>query len=417
MNADVAPSASPIGCDILLAQRSETADGSVLFAKNSDRHHTECQYVRTVPAADCPAGEALRCQYLTIPQTKHTFAVLGFQPFWLWGFEHGVNEHGVAIGNEAIWMKAPRAAVGLLGMDLVRLGLERGATARAALEEIARLLETHGQGGSARFWDPAAPNYDNSFVIADPNEAWILETCGRDWVARHARSRDSLSNVPTTHTDFDAAAETVRRKPGLDFARDLISPTNPHTDGKARYARSCQLLAQANRPLAAADMMSFLRDRGPDPNWSPAKAAEDTLCMHPPPPLAPVAFRGQTVASMVAQLRKGTQTVWCSLATPDTSPFLPFYVDAGVPAQYALGTYQPAAGSLWWRFKRLQGAVEADWARAFPRIRARWDALESKLLEAEPAHASAPQAERAAWVRKSVKAMCRQLTEAEREVV
>lgn len=45
--------------------------------------------------------------------------------FWLWGVEMGVNEYGVCIGNEVVWMKE---LVGegevLLGMDLFRLVLE-----------------------------------------------------------------------------------------------------------------------------------------------------------------------------------------------------------------------------------------------------------------------------------------------------
>src|SRR6185503_8858720 len=98
---------------------------------------------------------------------------------------------------------APRQRKGLLGMDLVRLGLERGSTAYEALETIAGLLEKPGQGGSARFWDPDAAGYDNSFIIADPREAWVLETCGRDWVARRATGRNSISNMPQIGTDFE----------------------------------------------------------------------------------------------------------------------------------------------------------------------------------------------------------------------
>ena len=415
--ADFRQPAAPLGCDMLLAQRTETADGGVLFAKNSDRHHTECQHVRAFPAADRPAGTTLRCQNLVIPQAPRTHAVLGFQPFWLWGFEQGVNEHGVAIGNEAIWMNAPRSAAGLMGMDLVRLGLERGATAQAALEEIVRLLETHGQGGSARFWDPHAPNYDNSFLIADRTEAWILETCGREWVARRALGRDCLSNVPTSGTRFERASAGLAGRSGLDFARDLISPTNPHREGRIRYARSCRLLAETRHPLTPADMMAFLRDREADGGGPVLKTTEEVLCMHPPPPLAFVAFRGQTVAGMVAHIPPaGAPTVWCALATPDTSPFLPFHVDVGLPAAYALGTHAYEPRSLWWRCKRLQTAVEADWANAWPRLRERWDRFERALLATEQAGGdAAPRPEREARMRANVGKLRRQLAEAERE--
>ena len=49
-----------------------------------------------------------------------------------------MNEHGVAIGNEKIWtVDDPHALPpALLGMDLVRIGLERGRTADDAREAI-----------------------------------------------------------------------------------------------------------------------------------------------------------------------------------------------------------------------------------------------------------------------------------------
>ena len=69
-----------------------------------------------------------------------------------------MNEFGVAIGNEGIWTRvlardlaaAGRGEgpdLGPTGMDLLRLGLERGRTAREALDTITSLLETHGQFG------------------------------------------------------------------------------------------------------------------------------------------------------------------------------------------------------------------------------------------------------------------------------
>src|SRR5947208_1528130 len=148
------------GCDTLVATATGTADRSVIFAKNSDRLPDECQHLRVYPARDWERGAALRCQYLTLPQVGHTFRVLGSQPFWLWGFEHGVNERGVVIGNEAIWTTAARQPVGLLGMDLIRLGLERGGTARPALDAMTALPAAHGQGRSPRRYAAGAASKD-----------------------------------------------------------------------------------------------------------------------------------------------------------------------------------------------------------------------------------------------------------------
>ena len=54
-------------------------------------------------------------------------------------------------------------------MDLIRLGLERGGTAREALDAMTALLEKQGQGGSPRHNDPKAACYDSSFILADPS--------------------------------------------------------------------------------------------------------------------------------------------------------------------------------------------------------------------------------------------------------
>ena len=118
-------------CDTLIATKLATTNGIAVFGKNSDRPPNEGQHLVHIPAADHPAGSKVKCTYIEIPQAAHTHAVFLSKPFWMWGAEIGVNEHGLVIGNEAIYSKVPaNKEPALLGMDLLRLALERAITPR-----------------------------------------------------------------------------------------------------------------------------------------------------------------------------------------------------------------------------------------------------------------------------------------------
>src|SRR5580693_9476428 len=156
-------------CDTLCAPGRR----GMVFAKNSDRPPGEVQIAWPFGRRSS-AGCTLRTQYLSIGDTG-AHATLLSCPTWLWGAEHGVNEYGVAIGNERVSTvhEAARARPALIGMDLVRLGLERARSAEEALAILIDLLTTHGQGGIADAVHEEA--YDSSFLIADPRRAFVLD--------------------------------------------------------------------------------------------------------------------------------------------------------------------------------------------------------------------------------------------------
>lgn len=379
-------------CDTLVVLGPHTRDGHTLFAKNSDRPPDECQPLFQAPRLAHPPGATVRCQYVEIPQVEQTFAVLGSRPWWLWGFEHGVNECRVAIGNEALHTRDEVAATGLLGMDLVRLGLERGATAAGALRVIVELLERHGQGGSATHGGDR--RYHNSFIIAGPAEAWVLETSARHWVARRVRERAAISNCATIGADWDEASpglEAHARErdwwtapPGrrLDFRAAFEDP-GPRFRAEARLAESCRFLASPARP-SVASLMRHLRshDEGA-PVPTPGRAADDprgwSVCMHPGPGVS------ATAASIVASLPPdgaGPMEIWCSQASPCTGVFLPLGIRAPLPAPLAAGGGIPDPVSSWWAMKALGDAAMADPARLVPRIQDAWAACESEMAAA-----------------------------------
>src|SRR4051794_18546760 len=152
-------------CDVLCALGPATVDGVALFAKNSDRPPTETQVLEWHPPR---REDTTRTTYLEVAgRPGETLGVLGSRPEWMWGMEHGVNTAGVAIGNATIYttLDPRRFPPALVGMDLVRLGLERGESAAAAVEVITTMLVQHGQGGSGHR-DADRP-YWSSFLVAD----------------------------------------------------------------------------------------------------------------------------------------------------------------------------------------------------------------------------------------------------------
>ncbi|WP_334079191.1 C69 family dipeptidase [Microbulbifer sp. M83] len=294
-------------CDTLVYRAGDTT----WLAKNSDRDPLEAQRVEVIPAVRGDSASVLRCTWLEIPQVPDRYACVVGRPAWMWGAEMGVNECGVAIGNEAIFSRrVKRAGVALLGMDLVRLALERADSAAAALRVIVDLLREFGQGGPAGFSQGESRRnvrYDNSFLIADRTETWKLETAGREWVARRVKKYDAISNGLTIGSDYELASEAVRERGGR-FDRDNDTRLLPFF-GATRRRRGAAL--QALHALEAdsvgfADFAGILRQhryRQPGGNAD--------LCMHAAPSgsLLPWLRPSQTANAMIVALGQGAPRI------------------------------------------------------------------------------------------------------------
>jgi secernin len=319
---------------------------------------------------------------------------MGHSPVWCWGFEQGVNEHGVAIGNHATWSReALEPTLGLIGMDLVRLGLERGRDAREALEVIASLLESHGQGGSA-FSNEGDDGYQNSFVIADGRSAWVLETTARSWAARSVDGA-GLTNALTLGADWQIGSRDLERtalaegywmrKSRLDFKAAYSLEGWPSFLTERRQEASLARLD--GLPLSLGDLKSWLRDHGSGEGPPEAsRQVEDpdrySVCMHADP-------TSMTTASIVMRLPEDLSAVepwpvWISFATPCTGIFVPVYLEGVIPPELA-SAGKPASGfsgsdaSVWCAMRALQEKATKNFTSALPIIQKRWVEVERQI--------------------------------------
>ena len=375
-------------CDTLCSIRTH----ATFFAKNSDRPVGEAQLVRWFeprPASSHP----LRAQYIDLGPDPGAFGFLGSQPVWLWGVEHGVNQHGVAIGNEKIWSTTdprPKPAA-LLGMDIVRLALERATNAEEARGIVCGLVSEFGQGGSGE--EHRNEPYDSSFLIADADMAWIVETNHRDWAARRIGGFGAISNRISIAQDWDLCSVANDEATPFDVQRWRPSEvTTAHADHRLRVTTAAAAIAEGAEQIA-----STLRDHGTatwgnplQPEHRPAPIPNEigndsrgvTVCMH-------VRDYQTTAASMIVELPAQHRVtfgdrhdpyqvqVWAALGSPCVSIYVPIIAPI---APATLGELE-----VWRSFDALRVLAEGA-PTAAAQIRAAWAPIEARWWQAASAH-------------------------------
>lgn len=364
-------------CDTVVALGNATEDGRTIFGKKSDRLPNEAQPVRYYTRKSYDDGEMLKCTYIEIPQVKETYAVFLSQPYWIWGAENGANEHGVAIGNEAVWSNEEVPEIGLLGMDLLRLGLERGRTATDVLEVITSLLEEHGQGGAG---EQGALAYHNSFLIADKDSAWVLETSCRRWVAEKVKDVRAISNGYTIGSNWDRGSSDIiehaiaegwcEDKEGFDFTQVYENPFMRQMGGcEDRYQASTRLLKEHKGIIDFHTIASIFRNHPAD--WTPWEDEIAPMCRH-----ANHKDIRATTGSQISEIGQKSIHWFTGSSNPCFSVYWPFtFEEPYVYSGFDKGEEKYSEDSYWWR----RESINRELTHRFTSIHERVDAIVSEF--------------------------------------
>ena len=379
-------------CDTLIATRHTAVNNTAIFGKNSDRPPNEGQHIVYFPAERHPSNSRVKCTYIDIPQVEKTYAVLLSKPFWMWGAEMGVNEHGLVIGNEAVYSRIPvNKEPALLGMDMLRAALERAVTPHEAVQVIIDLLEQFGQGGNAASHGESM-YYHNSFMIANADDAWVLETVDKQWAARQIKEIYSISNCLTIGSEFDMASTGlvelalkkgfIRSAKQFDYAKDYSDFLyTTFGKGHTRRAITGSLLEEKKGSVDVETVMSILRHHD-DTNLDPQTAAITSIgvCMHAG--FGPI-LTSQSTASMVVYLDNNTPIIFATgTSAPCTGIFKPIWMDTA--SSLDLGPVPGSkydSASLFWSHEKLHRATLLNYPERIAAYADDRDVLEKKFTQ------------------------------------
>ena len=198
-------------CTNILVTRGATTDGSTITTYAADSHEFYGELVLSPPGAHRDGTLRDVVEWDTgrflgrIRQAPVTYSVVG-----------NMNEHQVTLGETTFTgrpeLKGPSGIVDY--GSLMYIALERARTAREAIRVMTSVVEEYGYASTGE-----------SFSVADPREAWILEMIGKGekqkgalWVARR---------VPDGHVSGHANQARIRTFPLHDpdtmYGKDVIS--------------------------------------------------------------------------------------------------------------------------------------------------------------------------------------------------
>lgn len=367
-------------CDSLVALKPATLNKSMIYGKSADCEVNEANALVRIPRQCHGKGEMVRTTHLMIPQSELTYEIILTKACWTYGCEIGINEFGLAMGEEAVYTTedGTESRDGLIGPDLARIALERTTNCREAIALMTSLLEQYGQGGNCEM--KGNSHFDSSFMIADREEAYILETAGRKWAVKQVETFGSISNMLSIQDDWDAiSAPTGGKSEKVNWAAAYGRPEVPPILGSPqRQQITRQALENHFGSITVKTIFDIMRHHGE--GYDPAKApAHQNICVH----IGPQKNRWWQADGVMVTEVEGDQTVIWVTGTSGTcvSIFKPVFLGLDLPDIGPVPTdiFNPQV--LWWKHELLHRRVMRDFGQNMPEIRNDFDQIEAEFLE------------------------------------
>jgi len=447
------------GCTVIIIGKDASTDGSVMTTHTCDCGVCDWTF-RRVPAADHKPGSTRKIyhisQYRTWPPSeglkwdliKKDYAGIDIPEVpHTYGYIHGsfgyMNDKQVAIGESTIGcqrkMENPTPSAKLDLTMLTLLGMERGGTAREAIQVMGALAEKYGYG----FHDDG-----EMLAVADPKEVWIFEIMpvgplwtptsekpGAVWCAQRVPddevsvcpNESRIGEIDLEKKDvFMASPNVVQLAVDLGFydpksgkpfnwkrAYSPVEGSAVSTNGGIqRLWRFFDLVAPSkkikpetpnmdlpfsvkpDKKISLQDVMDMTRDRSYGTPWDPLKGIRGGPFQNPNyfNRRAPrVIDDGRAEYTTITQSRTGLPDpigglVWISFGSQDTACYMPFYAGVTeIPKSFSVGDHWTfSRDSARWAFDYTDFHVQVVYSEAIKDVQAAQAKYERDLVKRIP---------------------------------
>ncbi|MBN1982669.1 MAG: C69 family dipeptidase [Chitinivibrionales bacterium] len=402
-------------CTSALFGKNATADNSVIFAHQEDYGDNDCMHVVYHPRQTHTDGEIIDFSYVDIAQVPVTFSYTSddmYDPSRLGfpgpaSFMNGINEYGVSMSSNCFESKEsfPPLAGGLSWSEIGQLCMERCTTARHAVELSTWLVSAYHFNG---FEASACKNL--TFMIADAQEGWIVETTSRHWVAKKCPEDSAIfyANEAQIETEWDLASPQLidyavqqgwydpTSGVPFNFKQVYCAPFLGYRMNTIRQERMVTLLAPKLGSITIQDCFAFWRDHHEGTSDYYLPHTVPTTSWFNPNMQYPVCA-AWTHASEIYHLRSSMPTavgsvMWICPSSPCCGIYTPIYAGnkGATPESWTLGTDAITPGSAWWTFEQIQRTVAGyensteNWQMKWQTVRTAFDKREAKQFSQMP---------------------------------